>query len=247
VLLWHTEEDVHEAGSRFDKLRVATFRVDEQHQMSAFIYPDLLPGPAYCWRSDHFIQAVDSLPLRPAPGAFMLANIATWVTLRLGQAVRPEVVIAALAPFVDGYALTVVQEKEGEISASKIEFAGDQFLVSPLGHEPGSFLFQVNLCSNKEAALAAAYDAVEADHRQTLESRITRTARAIGKFKPRGQASLHFFRLLASRLGGDYAYANEDVKSYFIGRISRSGLEIQLEAGPALKEDRPKLILKEKA
>lgn len=49
--------------------------------------------------------------------------------------------------------------------------------------------------------------------------------------------------LLNSQVGGSFAYANEDVKSYFLARFSRNALEIWIEAGPALKEDKPKIIL----
>lgn len=237
VILWHTEEDVQEAGSRFDKPRIATFRTADGRQMSAFIYPDLLPGPAYCWRSDGFIQAVDSLPLKPAPEAYVLANIATWVTLRLGKAIAPEAVIEALGPFVDGYALTVVQEKGGKVLADKIEFAGDQYLLSPLENEPGCFLFQVNIFSDKEADVAAAYEDIHPNHRQKLEGRVTRTSRVLRRLTPSNNTTIAFFRLMASRLGNDYGYANEDVKSYFMGRISPTGMELHIGAGPALKGD----------
>ena len=242
VILWHTEEDVQETGSRFDKPRIATFRTGDGPEMSAFIYPDLLPGPAYCWRSDGFIQAVDSLPLKPAPEAYVLANIATWITLRLGKAVALEAVIEALGPFVDGYALTVVQEKGGEVLADKIEFAGDDYLFSPLENEPGCFLFQVNIFSDKAATVAATYENIHPDHRQTLEGRITRTSRAIQRFTPSNNTATSFFRLMASRLGNDYGYANEDVKSYFIGRITPTGMELHIGAGPALKQDQLKIV-----
>jgi hypothetical protein len=246
VLLWHTEEDVQEAGSRFDKPRIATFRTGDGRRMSAFIYPDLLPGPAYCWRSDGFIQAVDSLPLKPAPEASVLANIATWVTLRLGKAVAPEAVIDALGPFVDGYALSVVQEQRGQVLADKIEFAGDQYLLSSLDDEPGCFLFQVNIFSDKEADVATTYEDIHPHHRQTLEGRVTRTSRAIQRFTPSNNTATSFFRLLASRLGNDYSYANEDVKSYLIGRISATDMEIRIGSGPALKGDQLYVIRSKK-
>jgi hypothetical protein len=246
VILWHTEEDVQKAGSRFDKPRIATFHTGDGCQMNAFIYPDLLPGPAYCWRSDGFIQAVDSLPLKPAPEAYVLANIATWVTLRLGKTVEPEVVIETLGPFVDGYALTVVQEKGGEVLANKIEFAGDQYLLSSLENEPGCFLFQVNIFSDKEADVAADYEDIHSNHRQTLEGRVTRTSRALRRLTPSDNTTASFFRLLASRLGNDYGYANEDVKSYFTGRISSTEMEIRIGSGPALKGDQLYVIRRKK-
>src|SRR5262245_1218166 len=211
VSLWHTEEDVQTPGSRFDKLRLATFRAgnhDKTIEVNAFIYPDLLPGPAYAWRGDHFVQAIDSLPLKPAAGSYMLANIVAWVTLYLGKSVEPEEVIRALGPFVDGYALTLVQAQEGQVSAHKLEFAGNQLLSLSLAETPGSFLFQVNILSNEKAAIALSYEDTERESRPFLEKRIARTSRAIRAVKPGSNATPGLFRLLASRLGGDYAYAN---------------------------------------
>jgi hypothetical protein len=243
VILWHTEEDVEvEPGSRFDKLRLATFQIGEDDsEINAFIYPDLLPGPAYGWRNDGFLQAVDSLPLKPAAGAYVLANIAAWITLRLGKALDPEAVIAALGPFFDGYALTTVRLKDEQIQATKIEFAGDRRLVAILDPYPGSYLFQVNIFSEAKAAVALAYEDTDRESRSGLEQRLTRTTRALKSLHLAENAPACLSRLLASRLGGDYAYANEDVKSYFLGKLSHSGMEIQFGPGPALKEDRPSL------
>ena len=70
VIFWHTEEDIEaEAGSGFDQLRLAAFNVggrDHPVHMHAFIYPDLLPGSAFGWRSDGYTQAVDTLHTRRA-------------------------------------------------------------------------------------------------------------------------------------------------------------------------------------
>lgn len=244
VMLWHTEEDVEaEPGSRFDKLRLATFHTgDDGSEINAFIYPDLLPGPAFGWRRDGFLQAVDSLPLKPAAGAYMLANIAAWVTLRLGKAFDPETVIAALGPFYDGYALTTVRLKDEQVLATKVEFAGDQQLVSALDSRPGSYLFQVNIFSDEKAAVALAYEDTERDSRSGLEQRLTRTTRALKSLHLAENAPACLSRLLASRLGGDYAYANEDVKSYFLGKLSGGDMEIYIGSGPALKEDLPRIV-----
>ena len=73
VILWHTEEDIEfEAGSGFDQLRLASFNVGDEENpitMTAFIYPDLLPGPAFGWRSDGYTQAVDNLHIRETPAS----------------------------------------------------------------------------------------------------------------------------------------------------------------------------------
>jgi hypothetical protein len=47
---------------------------------------------------------------------------------------------------------------------------------------------------------------------------------------------------MAFRLGGEFSYANTDVKSYFLGNVSAQGMEIWLDVGPALKRDQPRVI-----
>ena len=99
-----------EPGSGFDLLRIAAFNVGDEHHpvvMNAFIYPDLLPGPAFGWRSDGFAQGVDKLHIRDFPELKrgMLANVVTWLTLRLGAAMAAREIIASLQPYYDGYAL----------------------------------------------------------------------------------------------------------------------------------------------
>lgn len=248
VILWHTEEDVkEEAGDdRFDKLRIVTFRIERKEgieEISAFVYPDLLPGPAYGWRSDNFVQVVDALHLKSQPqNGNMLANIATWITLRLGKEVEPQEVIEALGPFLDGYAIIVVKEKSGQIFGNKIEFAGDQKLITFLADNPGSFLFQVNVFSEKEGATATVYEDINPEVRKFYEGRIYRTERAVNKVKKATSAHHCLFKLLSSRAGGDYAYANEDVKSYFVGKVSSYGMELWLGEGPALSGDTPRVI-----
>ena len=50
------------------------------------------------------------------------------------------------------------------------------------------------------------------------------------------------YKLLASRDGGDYAYANAAVKASFVGRVSTRGTEIwMVPAFPSMQE-RPTII-----
>jgi hypothetical protein len=156
VILWHTEEDVEvEHGSGFDQLRLAAFNVgDDQHPiiLYAFIYPDLLPGPAFGWRSDGYVQAVDTLHTRMFPDqqSGILANIATWLTLRLGPDYDPGMVIENMAPYYDSYALNAAFVQGGKVLAEKFEFAADQIFSEVLDELPGSYLFQVNIFSHKD-------------------------------------------------------------------------------------------------
>jgi hypothetical protein len=243
VILWHTEEDPSAWGERFDRLRIASFQTgqgDTVEALSAFIYPDLLPGPAYCWRGNNFAQAVDTLHPEPNPRVNgMLANIATWITWRLGPAVESNDVIRALQPFHDGYAVTVVQRQGSSIRARKIEFAAGWSQTEELNHEPHRFLFQVNLISNKHTPVV---ETVRPGMRTLFEARLVRTNRALTWLKASPDACYGIFRLMAFRLGGDFSYANSDVKSYFLNKVSEQGMEIWLDVGPALKRDQPMVI-----
>lgn len=243
VILWHTEEDPSAWGERFDRLRIASFQAgegDTLETLSAFIYPDLLPGPAYCWRGSSFAQAVDTLHPEPNPQVNgMLANIATWITWRLGPTVEPEDVIGALQPFHDGYAVTIVQRQGSSVHARKIEFATGWSQAEVLDDEPHHFLFQVNVISNKHAPVVETF---RPGRRALFEARLTRTNRALAWLKASPDACYGIFRLMAFRLGGDFSYANSDVKSYFLNKVSEQGMEIWLDAGPALKRDQPVVI-----
>jgi hypothetical protein len=245
VILWHTEEDPSARGERFDRLRIASFQAgegDTVETLSAFIYPDLLPGSAYCWRGDNFVQAVDTLHPEPNPQVNgMLANIATWITWRLGPSVEPDDVIKALQPFHDGYALTFVRRQGSTVHARKIEFAAGWSQTEELDDDPHHFLFQVNVISNKHAPVVETFRPVR---RALFEARLTRTKRAMALMKASPDACYSIFRLMAFRLGGDFSYANSDVKSYFLNKVSEQGMEIWLDAGPALKRDQPMVIKK---
>lgn len=236
ILLWHTEEDVEEKpGSRFDAVRIATFR-DEPRCLGAFIYPDLLPGPAYCWRDDGYVQAVDGLILNPYTGSDgLLANIATWITWRLGGSIQD--VIEALGPFHDGYAILGTYPEGSQVTAVKVEFVGELCHSEILDTNPGSYLFQVNAFSEAGATIARTYEALSPEDRRSFAGRVRRTIQAVGTFSPSEVGSSHCLRLLASRLGGPNAYANSDVKSYLIARVYPTWTELWIGAGPAFKTD----------
>lgn len=249
VTLWHSEEDNSPPGERFDKLRIAVFGLpQEEHnvRLSAFIYPDLLPGSAFAWRSDGYAQAVDTLFVKPLPGldSGTLANVASWVTLRLGDQVDALEVLQALRPFWDGYALNVISSREGGVHANKYEFAADRLLQGKLGEQPGSYLFQANIFSQRRDASFLALESLPEDERRSYERRMARTQRALQRGQVDGEdASLgFFFDLLASRTGGDWAYANPDVKAYFVERVSPDEMEVWLGPGPALRGEKPLVL-----
>ncbi len=247
VVLWHTEEDVEaEPGCRFDRLRMVSFPIQEEDrtvEITAFLYPDLLPGPTFGWHSDGYFQAVDTLFLKShhREGA-LLANIATWVTLRLGGKMDASSVIVMLAPFWDGYTLTCAWSEAGQVRAQTVEFAGQKMVSTALAEEAGDFLFQVNLFSERAAGLACIYEQISAARRKPFDERIIRTGQALRELKTDNQPLRCFFSLLCSRSGGEYAYSNVDVKAYFAGCLSPGGLEAWTGAGPALESDLPDLV-----
>ncbi|MEW5868359.1 MAG: hypothetical protein AB1894_03730 [Chloroflexota bacterium] len=249
VTLWHSEEDNSPPGERFDQLRIATFGLPQgghNVRLSAFIYPDLLPGSAFAWRSDGYAQAVDTLLLKsqPALNSGTLANVASWVALRLGDQVGALEVLQALLPYWDGYALNVVTSGEGVVRASKYEFAADRLLQGHLDEQPGSYLFQVNIFSQRQDASLLALENLPQDERCSYEQRMARTQQALQRGQADGKdGSLgFFFNLLASRSGGEWAYANPDVKAYFVDRVSPDEMEIWLGPGPALRGEKPLVL-----
>ena len=241
VLLWHTEEDAETTpGSRFDKLRVAIFGVpegDRRVKISAFIYPDLLPGPAFGWRSNGSVQAVDTLHVEPGDQEpAVLANVAAWITLFLEKQVEPAEVIAVLAPFLDGYAITTVRQQDGAVRASRVEFGGGEQVVSILDEQPGSFLFQVNMFSQKAAAHMARYERLKPETREKLTQRIVRTESFLTNLPAsRPDAWQALFKLMASTDGADFAYANEDVKAHLLCEVTADGMKVQVGAGPVVE------------
>jgi hypothetical protein len=244
VVLWHTEEDEEEEpGSGFDLLRIAEFNVGDRNHpvvMHAFIYPDLLPGPAFGWRSDGLAQGVDKLPIRDFPNldAGVLANVITWLTLRLGPAMEPLEIIESLQPYYDGYALNTVRLNRDSVQADKYEFAADCILSSHLNEKPESYLFQVNIFSDRAHPWVAELEDIRQDWYELYQQRVERTVNAIqNKDGNSAVAMRFFFDLITSQDGDGWAYANKDVKAYFIHRQNLQGAETWLGDGPAMAED----------
>jgi hypothetical protein len=242
VILWHTEEDVeNEPAERFDRSRIAMFRLPEENgriEACAFIYPDLLPGPAYSWRQDQYLLAVDALYLKPYENtAVLLGNMACWILFRLGRTISAYETIHDLGPFYDGYSVLVLASSDdGRVNAERMEFAGDQINRTTLPTEPASHLFQVNILSTRSGPLAF-YENIDVEGRNSIEARLKRTARWFEHLRTLADPLHCCRRLVASRIGGSSAYANPDVKSYFLARITGKMLTAWVGSGPALKTD----------
>lgn len=252
VILWHTEEDVEEQpGDSFDQLRLLTCKVEQDGEpvkLHAFIYPDLLPGPTFGWRSDGFTQALDVLHIRLLGELEVgtLANIASWITLRLGASLPLSQTLEALHPFFDGYALNAMYTRQGEVVAEKYEFAGDCLIPHRLGEQSGSYLFQVNIFCQHEHPQARGLEDLPPENWNDYHQREVRTQDAMRQrgsdHRSAPEDMRFFFELLASRQGDEWAYANRDVKAYFLQRLTPQGSETWLGHGPAMADDPYRII-----
>lgn len=263
VILWHGEEDVH--PQRFDRLRIAQFTAcpaappnpqplswpgraaqpgARPANLFAFIYPDLLPGPAFAWRDDGYAQAVDLLILRAPPRypRAALANVLAWLAWRLGPAWNPADMARWLGPYYDAYGLNALGRGPGRVWASGVEYGAGQVIEHAVAEAPGSHSFQVNVFRRRDDPALADFEKLSGGSEHFFARR---TARTLGwlarKPVPEGaQAGLaYFLDLLRSRHGGEGSYANADVRAHFLARLAPGGpLEVWLGPGPALKGER---------
>jgi len=249
VQLWHTEEDADgKSGGRFDRLRIASFSTGVDGRLGrfyAFIYPDLMPGPSFGWRNDGYVQAVDSLLLYNPPRIDngMLANVACWLALRSGTSENIPTMLESLRPFFDGYAMNLILPEDTIVRATRYELAGDRVIKSYLPPETDKFLFQVNYFSDRADVCLQKMESLTKHSDIVMKKRVERTIQALENYKSRangtGLQMSHFYRLIASRAGGDWAYANKDVKAHFLCQVEPDKMEIWLGAGPARRADAP--------
>ncbi|HEY3311269.1 MAG TPA: hypothetical protein VGK00_06470 [Anaerolineales bacterium] len=238
VILWHTEEDYEETpGQRFDQLRLFTFRAAGDQVTCGFTYPDLLPGPTFGWQVGDFAQAIDSLHVRPVNFEdAILPNTLAWLSLYLGARISRSQLAAKLGPFQGGYSLTAVSKKGGQAGVEKLDFANNQAVASTLEEAPGSSLFQTNVIRDLSLPIGRE-EKTSPESRAWNEKRMARTTRLLRVIQNSADGLGPVFRLLRSRLGGPSAYANSDVKAYFVCRMAADETSIYVGAGPALRGD----------
>jgi hypothetical protein len=249
VILWHTEEDQDSKyGSRFDQLRIAIMRGENERgpvNIYAFIYPDLMPGPAFGWRSDALAQAVDTLNIRSYPSKYnaTLVNIVSWLTLFLGTQAKIEEILDTLRPFYDGYAINIINVLDGKIKARKYEYAADMILPYPLSEKEGSYLYQTNYFCQRNNPQCLALEEITQESQMFFELREYRTRQALLHGKDNGelhnQGILFFLNLISSPAGSEWAYANVDVKAYFLAQLNCDSMTIWLGPGPAMPREQP--------
>jgi hypothetical protein len=233
VLLWHTEEDTI---GYFDKPRVVSIEVGGVTR-SAFLYAYLLPGPAFGWQRDQ-IHAVDSLVMRRegAPvGAFTSA--AAWLIWRLGPEVPAREALRALSPYVDGCVIHVARPGERAAFAESHEIGGRHVVSLRLPQRAGAARLQVNLVSRPESPLAPEEE-VSSRSRGRYSRRARRMEEDLARLAQRGTPDgARILRMIASRRGGGFAYANLDVKAHCVAEIDPDGVAIHVGSGAACPGD----------
>ncbi len=242
AILWHTEEDrTTLSHNRFDKLRLASFKATENGKsrvITAFVYPDLLPGSAFGWADESYVQAVDAFYLRPQGNpAGVPANAVAWVCLLLAGGISSAEIAKALAPFYGGYAITSATRTASSLRAQTTEFVARTVVSTPLPDVPGSARLHVNLISGQASRAASENEDIHPELKRAQERRIARTRRALEAIARSPDRLAGFSRLLASRVGGGYAYCNKDVKAHFLCRMTMAGASMWVGAGPAIRPD----------
>ena len=148
VLFWHTEEDTI---GYFDRPRLAAMNVRGQ-AWHAFLYPYLLPGPAFGWHAGCF-HAVDSLHVRRAEHGAPTC-IAAWLAWRFGSAAYADLV--RLCPFIDACAIGRVERTPDGPVASVQEIAWLDASHRQLPRIAGRLLFQANCIERAGSRLRGA-------------------------------------------------------------------------------------------
>ena len=234
VLLWHTEED---RLGLLDNPRLATFEIPGE-TLSAFVYPYLLPGPAFGFRADQ-IHAVDSLVLKRglAPrGGF--TSVASWLVWRLGSAAPASEILRALSPYLDGCAINLVRRTRRGVQMETHEIGGRHVQSRRLRPDAGAFCVQANAVLRPESPLTR-HEHLSPRARAPYERRVARARAALGRrLATAGEpAPDDIVQLLASRRGGRYAFANLTVKAHCVARVSAEGFEIYVRSGAAHPAD----------
>ena len=242
VYLWHTEEDVADnPGDRFDKSRILQVSVrgggGQTEDRYCFVYPDLLPGPAYCFGKD-FFYSVDSQRAAEHNGSSDVpANFVCWAMWRLGKDADAREIVDTFSPYTSGYTINiakVVRDDGGAaLKVGKIEFAYG--LVSEFTAAESKPMVSLNV-PEKGSALFGIDDPTYNEVAPWYQEREDRATRLVGKL-----GNLNFginpyslFRMLGNGLGNSkegFGFANSDVKSYVVTELSAGVTKVY--AGPA--------------
>jgi len=238
VIFWHVEEDEENSpGERFDKLRLFSFRAYDGKTATAFIYPDLLPGPTFAWQSGAFVPAIDTLHIKPADlDNSILPNTLAWLALYLGTYTTREKLVKSLGPFHGGYSLTALHKTDGQVDVEKIEYANDALYTSGLEENAGCYLFQTNILRDPSLPIGA-HEKASDQSRALNGARYARTARFMKVIQSSRDALPLVFRMFCSQTGGEAAYANTSVKAYLVCRMAPTKTSIWVGGGAPIRDD----------
>lgn len=238
VIFWHVEEDEEKTpGEHFDKLRLFSFRAHNGQTATAFIYPDLLPGPTFAWQGGNYVQAIDTLHIQPADFEHsILPNTLAWLALYLGTYTTREELVKSLGPFQGGYSLTAVYKNNNHANVEKIEYANDALYTSGLDEDAGCYLFQTNILRDPSLPIGANEQA-SGESLAINGARYARTARFMRVVQQSEDALPLVFRMLRSQAGGESAYANNSVKAYLVCRMTPAKTSIWVGAGAPMPDD----------
>jgi hypothetical protein len=235
VFFWHTEECREKKSfKRMDALRLFIYKTKDGRKISTFIYPDILPGPAFAWNDSGYVQLVDFLHLKKSlhPKG-LIANVVSWITLLMGQPDLNPSIIKGFSPILDGYALFGILPGHKGVIANRVEFVSDRQISKALGLKIGSHLFQVNLFSPQSKELAHKFERNPVPYRDLFEARIKNTEIFLEKIKKSTNKLEAINKMLSSSDGGYFAYVNKDVQAHIYGSISPDCMEIHASGGAA--------------
>jgi hypothetical protein len=202
----------------------------------SFIYPDLLPGSAFNWRNDGYLQLVDSLYLERDETAGMLANSICWLRLMLDANISTQLILKSLGPIADGFALSVVFNRDDVITAEKYEFTRNQYFLSVLSEGENSFLFQVNLFSDAAPISLNQFEKISKEEKSGYLHRRERTLEYLAN-PSSGKSITDIRNLLTSTAGSPYCYASPWVKAHMFASLNDEEFRVWLGPGPASKND----------
>ena len=181
-------------------------------------------------------ESIPNNASEPTRGA--LSGVASWLVWRIGPEMPAREVLRSLTPFVDGSAVHVVSRSRAGVVAESHEVAGSVVKSRRLGARSGSVSVQVNaVCELKgrlgqEEELSPASRALYQRRLDRMKSGIER----VGSL-PEGYSPQAILRMIASRRGGSYAYANFDVKAHAVAVVSSDRLDVHVGSGPAAPDD----------
>jgi hypothetical protein len=117
------------------------------------------------------------------------------------------------------------------------ELGGEFHTRCSLPPRAGSLLYQAN-CVRRAGSRLARAEALRAAERQQYCRRQERTEQWVREMVRGGDATgQKVLKLLASRAGGSYAYANADVKAHCVGLAGAESMEIYVQTGAAQPGD----------